>query len=739
MYASVSFPLQQFQTFDYRVPQKLRDKIRPGVCVRVELGNSSRIGFVTHTTNTSDYTGEFKEITSISDDTLTIPDELWSTMEWMCKYYVAPIGRVLKSAIPLNFLNEYKPHEDHFVQITPMGIDGIPQIKNSAMAQKRILEALALVDDPVRVSSLKDFASSPLTVCRKLNEQGWVKLTLQPRIYDPFDIMAPGTPREISLSDEQTQVYEQIAQSILANLFSPYLVHGVTGSGKTEVYLKLAQTTVSEGKTVLVLVPEIALTPQVAKRFRHAFGDRVALWHSAMTRAEKGWTWRQLKRNKYSVVVGARSAILAPLENLGLIIIDEEQESSYKQENSTPFYHARDVAMIRGQNAGAVVVLTSATPCLESYFNGLKEKYTVLKLTKRYGNATHPQVKLVDMKSAHWMEDSESTIFSAELIHEVRECLTRREQIILLRNRRGYSMVLQCMKCGQIAQCHQCSVSLTYHKHLNKLMCHYCRSSYPVHSNCTQCGDEDIQLTGTGTQKVEEEAGRLFPDARVIRMDQDTVRSRGAHHKLLEKFGNHEADILLGTQMIAKGLDFENVTLVGIINADSGLLFPDFRAGERIFQLVYQVSGRAGRGKKPGKAVIQTYNPDDPNIQNASRLDIHRFYNQVLAERKELSYPPFSRLARLLFTGKKRQTVEEIALLYQQTLKNIPGILLLGPAPAPIERIQMLWRFHILIKQPIEKPMILQHHLSRLFEARTLKNQHRGVKVQFIPDPVNVL
>ena len=572
-----------------------------------------------------------------------------------------------------------------------------------------------------------------------VSDRGFVQLTQKPRIYDPFDIMTPGNPHEISLSEEQSTVFTQISKAIDSHKFSPFLLHGVTGSGKTEVYLKLAQKAVSDGKSVLVLVPEIALTPQVAKRFRHAFGDRVALWHSAMTHAEKGWTWRQLKQNKYSVLVGARSAILSPLDNLGLIIIDEEQESSYKQENAAPFYHARDVAMIRAKYAGSVVVLTSATPCLESYFNGLQNKYKVLKLTKRYANASYPSVKLVDMKTSQWSENSLSTIFSLELINEMKESLSRDEQIILLRNRRGYSMVLQCLKCGQIAQCEQCSVSLTYHKHLNRLMCHYCRSSYPFYSTCTWCGSDDIQLTGTGTQKVEEETLRLFPDARVIRMDQDTVRTRGAHHKILEKFGNHEADIVLGTQMIAKGLDFQNVTLVGIINSDSGLFFPDFRAGERVFQLVYQVSGRAGRGTKPGKAIIQTYNPDDPNIQNASHLDIHRFYNQVLAERRELSYPPFSRLARLLFTGKKRNTVEEIAVLYQQTLAKIPGLVMLGPAPAPIERIQKYWRFHILVKQPVNKPMLLQNHLNTLFESRLMSEKPRGVKVQFIPDPMNVL
>ncbi|MBT3245172.1 MAG: primosomal protein N', partial [Bacteroidetes bacterium] len=596
----------------------------------------------------------------------------------------------MKSAIPLSFSNEYKPKIEYYVQLASNWKAMVDNIGIRASAQKKVLSQLVDGDDPVRTSNLSEFASNPLNVCRAMEKKGLVHLIKRPKVYDPFDLMAPGKKLEINLSDEQQNVFEELIAAQSAGKFSPFLLHGVTGSGKTEVYLKLAQKVIADGKSVLVLVPEISLTPQVAKKFRNTFGDKVALWHSAMTRAEKGWTWQQLKEGKYTIIVGARSAVLTPLANLGLIIVDEEQESSYKQENSNPFYHARDVALIRAKQAKAMVLMASATPSLDSYYNSINSKYSIVNLTKRYGSATYPRVVLVDMKNVAFNDDAESKI--------------------LLQNRRGYSHVHQCIDCGEIASCERCSVSLTYHKISNNMICHYCQNSYSLEDICKSCNSENLKLTGTGTQKVEEELRKLFPDVNLIRMDQDTVRKRGAHHLILEKFAKGEAQILLGTQMIAKGLDFENVTLVGVINADSGLFLPDFRAGERIFQLIYQVSGRAGRHKKPGIAIVQTFNPNDSNILCASKLDIKKFYNQCLSERQELMYPPFSRLSRILISGLNKQHVNEIAYTYQRKLESLPDLTILGPAPAPIERIKNYWRFHILIKQPLDNPMILQKY-----------------------------
>ena len=739
MFASVSFPLQQFRSFDYKIPDHLIQMVKPGVCVNVNLGNSHRIGFVTAIRESSVFKGEFKELTSIRDDKLSIPEELWQTFLWMSQYYLTPIGKVMKSAIPLSFSNEYKPKIEYYVQLTPNWKTMVDDIGIRALAQKKVLNQLVDGDEPVRTSNLSEFASNPLNVCRAMEKKGLVHLIKRPKVYDPFDLMAPGKKLEIKLSDEQQNGYEELIVAQSAGRFSPFLLHGGTGSGKTEVYLKLAQKVIADGKSVLVLVPEISLTPQVAKKFRNTFGDKVALWHSAMTRAEKGWTWQQLKEGKYTIIVGARSAVLTPLANLGLIIVDEEQESSYKQENSHPFYHARDVALIRAKQAQAMVLMASATPSLDSYYNGINGKYSVVNLTKRYGNATYPRVVLVDMKNVAFNDDAESKILSPELLNEIRLKIDRDEQIIILQNRRGYSHVHQCIDCGEIASCERCSVSLTYHKISNNMICHYCQNSYNLKDTCKLCNSENLKLTGTGTQKVEEELRKFFPDVNLIRMDQDTVRKRGAHHLILEKFGNGEAQILLGTQMIAKGLDFENVTLVGIINADSGLFLPDFRAGERIFQLIYQVSGRAGRHKKPGIAIVQTFNPNDSNILCASKMDIKKFYNQCLSDRQELMYPPFSRLSRILFSGLNKQHVNETAYIYQQKLESLPDLTILGPAPAPIERIKHYWRYHILIKQPLDNPMILQKYLHQQLHTNELKLNTKGVKIKFIPDPVTVL
>jgi primosomal protein N' (replication factor Y) len=488
---------------------------------------------------------------------------------------------------------------------------------------------------------------------------------------------------------------------------------------------------------VLVLVPEIALTPQVASRFRKAFGSRVALWHSRMTKAEKGWTWQQLKKGEYSVVVGARSAIFAPLKNLGLIIVDEEQESSYKQENPAPRYHARDVAMVRGKQSNAAVLLTSATPCLESYYNVLQNKFTLLKLTKRYGKSNYPAVELVDMKKEY--SDDGSALLSKSLIQAINDRLERSEQVIILQNRRGYSRVHQCLECGEIKKCKHCSVALTFHRTDNNLHCHYCEAFEIPESKCGQCNAENMTFSGSGTQRVEDVLQQQFPDAKILRMDMDTVRGKGSHIKILEKFANGKADILLGTQMIAKGLDFENVTLVGVINADSGLFFPDFRAGERVFQLIYQVAGRAGRRDKPGQAIIQTYNPDDIYIQTAAALNTKKFYNVALAQRQELSYPPFSRIGRILFTGKNKLIVDDFAQRVGRKLQGNSNYKILGPAAAPIEKIKGNWRAHLIIKSKSRNISSLHQFIHSTIGFIIFERKWKGVRILIDVDPVSML
>ncbi len=739
MFAEVTFPLSRFDSFTYEVPDALKKDIRPGVCVKTPFRKIERVGYVTKISAEARYSGALKTISSLHDPNFFIAKELWQTFEWISSYYLAPMGLVLKAAIPQTFLEEYLPQMETYVRITDKGRRAMEDYPVRAKAQKILLQALAMVDEPVKVSSLKDCASSPASICKKLEQKQLVSLLRQPRIHDPFEMMSPGNPGNIVLNEEQQQVYDVIGPTLSSNNLSPFLLKGVTGSGKTEVYLKLAQQAVELGKSVLVLVPEIALTPQVAKRFRHAFGSRVALWHSGMTRAEKGWTWQQLKSGNYSVVVGARSAIFTPLKSPGLIIIDEEQESSYKQENPSPRYNAKDVALIRGKFAGATVLLTSATPALESYYNGLMGRLQVLELTKRFGVAVNPRIRLLDMTEERRETKDFQQIFSRVLLDEMQQKLDKQEQIILMLNRRGYALIQQCRNCGYIHQCPNCAVAFTYHRVGNHLLCHYCQATEPPLNICPMCSKPDLELVGTGTQKVEDELARLLPEARVIRMDVDTVRRRGGHHKILEKFGQHQADILLGTQMIAKGLDFGNVTLVGVINADSGLFLPDFRAGERVFQLIYQVAGRAGRHQKPGLAIIQTYNPKDPYIQTAARLDIKKFYNIALAQRNELFYPPFSRLTRLLFTGKDKKNVIQKAHEIKIKLQTGKGLTVLGPVAAPIERIAGQWRQHLIIKSHREQPGSLHRQIEAVPGKRWFESPVKGVRIQIDVDPMSML
>ena len=735
MYATVSFPISSFKTFTYTIPKSLNGKVRLGSCVNAPINRRIQPGFVVSIQPEPGFKGKILDLDSIRDKDLHLPEELWQTLDWISQYYITPLGQVLKAAVPNTFLDTYKPHHVQFVKITEDGIHHLEHGKSQNPSQKRILSALSSIHEPVKVSSLVAFSSSPHTVCKALAAKGWINILHQPKITDPFNIMVPGKSENITLSTEQQSVLNNIVDT--ENGFHPCLLHGVTGSGKTEVYLKLAQKAIKSEKSVLVLVPEIALTPQVANQFRWLFGSRVALWHSRMTRAEKGWTWQRLKKGEFSVVVGARSAIFAPLKNLGLIIIDEEQEAAYKQENPPPRYHARDVAMVRGKHAGATVLLTSATPSLESYYNALQKKFTLLKLTKRYGDSIYPTVELVDMKQQSFINGS--PLISVPLASAINECLEKSDQIILLQNRRGFALIQRCPDCGSIKSCQRCAVSMTYHKTDNRLHCHYCEATETMTTICGECSSGNLECVGSGTQRVKDVLEEQFPGINILRMDMDTVQKKGAHEKILQKFHNSEADILLGTQMIAKGLDFNNVTLVGVINADSGLFFPDFRAGERVFQLIYQVAGRAGRRKKPGKAIIQTYNPDDIYIQTAASLNTKKFYNIAMSQRQELNYPPFSRIGRILFSGSDKDKVNRIARKVCSKLFGNSDYNILGPAPAPLEKINNMWRSHLIIKTRDKEKGSIHHFLYQNIGFSIFERNKQGVRIQVDIDPVSMM
>ena len=514
----------------------------------------------------------------------------------------------------------------------------------------------------------------------------------------------------------------------------PFLLEGVTGSGKTEVYLHLIERTLAMGKTAIVLVPEISLTPQMTNRFISRFGDLVAIMHSGLSDGEKFDEWRKVRSGQAKVVVGARSAIFAPLENIGAIIIDEEHEATYKQE-SNPRYHARDVALLRAKSHGAVLVLGSATPSIESRARAQKGVYHFLELTERANpKAKIPQVEVVDFKD--FVGRQEASDFTPPLLEKIRERLARKEQVVLMLNRRGYSSFVMCRDCGYVDDCPNCDISLTLHMDTKTMNCHYCDFQKAIPHVCPNCQSRQIRYYGTGTQKAYDQLTELLPDARVIRMDVDTTRKKGAHEKLLETFGNGKADILLGTQMIAKGLDFPNVTLVGVLNADTSLNLPDFRSAERTFQLLTQVAGRAGRADKEGEVIIQTYNPSHYAIRFAQQQDYEAFYAYEMGIRRQLAYPPYFYTVGITLSHKDeefvvRKSYEVMAYLREHLSDKVT---FLGPTPKPIARTHNLYHYQIIIKYRFEDN--LEETLNRVLDM-TQEPENKDLRLIIDHEPQN--
>lgn len=543
--------------------------------------------------------------------------------------------------------------------------------------------------------------------------------------------------KEIILTKDQEKVFNAIKSGISGGKFETYLVHGVTGSGKTQVYIEAIHETVYNKKSAIILIPEISLTPQTVSRFKKYFGKNVTVFHSKMSLGERYDAWFKIYREDASIVIGPRSALFLPVKNLGIIIVDEEHDGSYKQSDSAPRYHARDVAVYLAKMKNAIVILGSATPALETYFNARKNKYTLLELPNRINDAPLPHVSIVDIRGMKSKKGSE--IFSPILIEKIKERLDSSEQVILLQNRRGFSSFLQCTDCGFIARCPNCEISLTYHKYNHKLQCHYCNYFRNAMETCPKCNGINIKYTGIGTQKIESEMLKLFPGVKYLRMDQDTTKSQKSHDEILYRFKQKQADILLGTQMIAKGLDFENVTLVGVISADVGLTIPDYRSSERIFQLLTQVAGRSGRGKKKGEVIVQSYQFTHAAIQLASKHDFMNFYINEMKNRMELSYPPFQRILNVRVVGLDMQktisTIREITAEIRRKLKDHYKVV--GPAPAPLAKINNFYRWHLFVK--IDKSYQKSAKELKTILYPFLKINNNEIKVQFDVDPVDLM
>ena len=562
--------------------------------------------------------------------------------------------------------------------------------------QQVLIETLAAAGGRVPVETLQALAV-PRTTLGTLVKRGLVEIVEEP-VEFVVASKARSSPLNFQFNSAQQNALKRINDSVRAEKFSGLLLHGVTGSGKTAVYLAAMQSVLEAGRSAILLVPEIGLTPAVAADLHHVFGDEVAILHSAFTDQERAEQWHRIKRGDARMVVGTRSAVFAPVSNLALMIVDEEQDSSYKQEE-TPRYHARDVAVMRAKMAGAVVVLGSATPSLESYFNAKKNKYALMELRDRVENRPLPEVEIVDMRQ-EFQETGKEQVISRKLVDEIKQRLDRKEQVMVLLNRRGYSPVALCRACGNRMECRNCAIAMTHHKGSNRMVCHYCGFMAPVPKVCGECGSEYVYFLGTGSEKLEELLHGLFPQARIGRLDRDTVRGNEDFERALNALNEGELDLLVGTQMIAKGHDIHGVTLVGVVGADMALGFPDFRAAERTFQLLTQVAGRAGRGQTPGKVILQTYFPDHYAVQYAALHDFVGFYERELRFRSWMHYPPYSALANVLV---RSDTLDE-ALRWSGVLgkwletTRHAGVRVLGPAAAPIVRLKRDYRYHFVLK-----------------------------------------
>ncbi|MDN4619569.1 primosomal protein N' [Paenibacillus sp. PsM32] len=591
----------------------------------------------------------------------------------------------------------------------------IEEFPAKAKRQQEVLTYIADTGGDVPLKEIMTVLGVTASTVKALADKGYIAIIDMEVYRDPYQDrnFTPSTP--FTLTDEQQQVYNSIISRINKREQGEYLIHGITGSGKTEVYLQCIQRVIEQDRQAIMLVPEIALTPQMVERFKGRFGDRVAVMHSRLSSGERYDEWRKIREGKSQVAIGARSAIFAPFSNLGLIIMDEEHETSYKQEES-PKYHARDVAIHRAHQHNAVVILGSATPSLESYYAARSQANdefmpTLLEIHGRALGSELPAVEIIDMREE--LKEGNRSMFSRPLHQAIEDRLEKKQQIVLLLNRRGHSTFVMCRTCGYVAECPNCDISLTYHQRSNSLRCHYCGHAEPAPQICPECGSEHIRYFGTGTQRVEEELAKLFPGIRVVRMDVDTTTQKGSHEKLLNQFRDKKADLLLGTQMVAKGLDFPDVTLVGVIAADSALHLPDFRAAEKTFQLLTQVAGRAGRHHLPGEVIVQTYNPEHYSVIHASRHDYGSFVREELKHRQTLGYPPYCRLALITFSHEKLALLVRIAENYTQMIKDQASKLgwlgslerfsnealdVLGPVASPIPRLKNRYRFQCMIK-----------------------------------------
>ena len=670
--------------FDYNVPMELESKIKVGIRVTVPFGRMTLEGFVLDIKSSNYSNIELKSIISIVDEDIVLNSELLDlgkvmrnkTLSTLISCYQVMLPKALKAKNGSQINIKY----DTFYRL-----GDIPSDIKLNDKQKSIIACF----DKEDLVSRKILSSISVCSVNTLVKKGF--LIEEKKEHYRVDYKDIAIEKK-KLTDNQTSV----VSSVINNSPDTFLIHGVTGSGKTEVYMEIIDHYLSLGKSSIVLVPEISLTPQMVSRFRSRFGDNIAALHSALSDGEKYDEWRRIVRGEVSIVIGARSAIFAPLKDIGVIIIDEEHSDSYKQSDPNPRYNAKEIAIIRGKYHNCSVVFGSATPSLEVMARAKKGVFKLLSLPNRVNGKSLPTVEIVDMNNE--MKTSRGH-FSTQLIDSIDEHLKRNEQIILLLNRRGYSNFITCRSCGYTFKCPKCDITLTYHKSSNTLRCHYCGYGEKVYDKCPSCGEVSLNRLGVGTQKVEEELHDIFDSVRILRMDYDTTSRKGMHEEMIEAFKNHQYDILLGTQMVAKGLDFSNVTLVGVINADTSLNIPDFRSSENTFSLLSQVAGRSGRSSKTGKVIIQTFNPGHYAIALVAKHDYISFYEKEMLIRRQLKYPPYFYICNVRISGKDSVYIFSEAIKIKNSLeRNLENVIILGPTASSLFRINNIFRYNIVLK-----------------------------------------
>ncbi len=711
--ARIVFSQTPFGPWDYAVPGTLRGQLQPGQRVRVPFGRGNRylVGYCVdlihprHELAGTVNPARLKPVDRLIDHQPLISKNLLELGRWISHRWHCPLGTTIDTIVPVAVREHSNTRETIFLESDPLVIKRLDEIRLTPL-QRQAMDYLLHSPDsltPAELARAVGCTPGPINTLRKKGLVRQSTIRIEQRTYE-----LDNTRRQpaYALNADQRTALQTIQAALQRNEQETILLHGITGSGKTEVYIQAIQRVIEFGRTAIVLVPEISLTPQTRRRFCERFA-RVAVLHSNLTSAQRAWHWRRIASGDIQVVIGAQSAVFAPVPHLGLIVLDEEHDGSFKQDTA-PRYHARDVAHRRSQQENVPLILGSATPSLESWQLGHQQKSTIVTMPRRILDLPLPDVTTVDLRGEFAAHRGRGAI-SRPLHHAMREALGSGGQVILLLNRRGYATTIQCPQCGHVLHCPDCAIAMTHHRDRKIVMCHYCDHREPEPVQCRECGFSNIQFWGVGTQRLEQEVAARFPEFPCIRMDTDSMRRPGSHETALDLFRSGERKILLGTQMIAKGLDFPNVTVVGVINADTAMHLNDFRAGERTFTLITQVAGRTGRGPRGGRVLVQTFNPDHPAIQAATRHDYQAFASAELAHREQFGYPPFGSLARFVIRGPQESVAREMARRLADLAESWDGrsgdCRVVGPAEAPINKLRGKYRFHFLLHSPIEETL----------------------------------